>query len=263
MLEPTKVDFTGDALIAVKGYLHERIQALTDGARQLFQTNLPEWRRLYEAKPLERNRQFPFENASNLVVSIIGIHCDTLHARIMAALWKTKPLFYTKLYGMYDKDMDPVRQAWEDFLVFEATEPEELDLYTTESEWVAEIVRYGTSTMKVVNTQRYDDFFLPAGDSASVKDGNFIRKITYDGPCPQKLAYEDFLIPENVCRWQHADIKIHIARLKKYQLLEREMFGVYSKEAVASINTGIKVLLFTCIGAIITGVIDLIVHHLH
>ena len=237
MFEPQKVEFTGDALTHVKNYLHERVQALTDGAKQLFQTKLPEWRRLYESRPLERNRQFPFENASNLVVPIIGIHCDTLHARIMASLWKTKPLFYSKLYGTYDKDMDPIRQSWEDYLVFEATEPEELNLYETESEWVSEIVRYGTSTIKVPNTQRYDDYFQPAGDGVKGSAGNFIRKLVYDGPCPQKLAYQDFLIPENVPRWQEADIKIHIARLKRYQLLERQMFGVYDKAVVDSLLT--------------------------
>lgn len=235
MFEPTKIDFTGDALTHVKNYLHERVQALTDGAKSLFQTKLPEWRRLYEARPLERNRQFPFENASNLVVPIIGIHCDTLHARIMASLWKTKPLFYSKLYGTYDKDMDPTRQAWEDYLVFEATEPDELNLYETESEWVSEIVRYGTSTLKVPNTQRYDDYYQPAGDSTGGGAGNFIRKTIYDGPCPQKLAYQDFLIPENIPRWQEADVKIHIARLKRYQILERKMFGIYDPTAVADI----------------------------
>ena len=228
MLQPTKAEFTGEALREVKSYLHERIQALTDGSRQLFQTKLPEWRRLYEARPLERNRQFPFENASNLVVPIIGIHCDTLHARIMASLWKTKPLFYSKLYGVYDKDMDPVRQAWEDYLVYEATEPEELNLYETESEWVSEIVRYGTSTLKVVNTQRYEDYFQPAGDS---NGGNFFRRTIYDGPCPQKLAYQDFLIPENIPHWQQADIKIHIARLTYYDLMQRKQYGVYDEEA--------------------------------
>jgi hypothetical protein len=232
LLQPTKVEFTGGALEEVKGYLHERIQALTDGSRQLFQTKLPEWRRLYESRPLERNRQFPFENASNLVVPIIGIHCDTLHARIMASLWKTKPLFYTKLYGMYDKDMDPVRQAWEDYLVYEATEPEELNLYETESEWVSEIVRYGTSTLKVVNSQRYEDYFQPAGDS---NGGNFFRRTIYDGPCPQKLAYQDFLIPENIPHWQQADIKIHIARLTYYDLMQRKQYGVYDEAAFNAI----------------------------
>ena len=235
MLQPTKVEFTGEALNEVKGYLHERIQALTDGARQLFQTKLPEWRRLYEARPLERNRQFPFENASNLVVPIIGIHCDTLHARIMASLWKTKPLFYSKLYGVYDKDMDPVRQAWEDYLVYEATEPEELDLYSVESEWVSEIVRYGTSTMKVVNTQKYEDYFQPAGDGSTTKDGNFFRRTIYDGPCPQKLAYQDFLVPENIARWQQADVKIHIARLTYHDLLMRKQYGVYDEVAFNTI----------------------------
>lgn len=235
MFEPTKIDFTGDSLTEIKGHLHERIEALTAGAQSLFQTKLPEWRRLYEARPLERNRQFPFENASNLVVPIIGIHCDTLHARIMASIWKTKPLFYSKLYGTYDEDQDQVKQAWEDFLTFNATEPCELDLYSTESEWIAEIIRYGTSTLKVINTQRFEDYFVPAGNSSSVKDGNFMRKTIYDGPMPQKLAYEDFLIPENVTRWEHADIKIHIARLTRGDLLKRKMFDVYDKEAVDSI----------------------------
>jgi hypothetical protein len=235
LLQPTKVEFSGDALSEVKGYLHERIQALTDGARNLFQTKLPEWRRLYESRPLERNRQFPFENASNLVVPIIGIHCDTLHARIMASLWKTKPLFYTKLYGMYDKDMDPVRQAWEDYLVYEATEPEELNLYETESEWVAEIIRYGTSTMKVVNTQRFEDYFQPAGDGGTTSDGNFHRRMIYDGPCPQKLAYQDFLIPENIPHWQQADIKIHITRLTHHDLMLRKQYGVYDEAALTTV----------------------------
>lgn len=235
MFEPTKVNFTGDSLIEIKGHLHERVQALTDGARALFNTKLPEWRRLYEAKPLEQNRQFPFENASNLVIPIIGIHCDTLHASIMASIWKTRPIFYSKLYGTYDKDMDPIKQAWEDYLVYNAVEPEELDLYRTESEWIAEIVRYGTSTLKVVNTQKYEDYFQPAGNGGTVKDGNFIRKTKYDGPMPQKLAYQDFLIPENVTKWQNADIKIHIARLTKYDLEQRKMFGVYDEAAVDAI----------------------------
>lgn len=235
MYEPVKIDFTGDALAHIKGHLHTRVQALTDGTRQLFQTKLPEWRRLYEARPLEQNRQFPFENASNLVVPIIGIHCDTLHAGIMASIWKTKPIFYSKLYGTYEKDMDPIRQAWEDWLVFEALEPDELDLYTTESEWIAEIIRYGTSTLKVCNTQRYDDYFQPAGDSNSTANGNFIRKVKYDGPLPQKLAYQDFLIPENVAKWQHADIKIHIARLTHYDLLQRKQYGMYDTAAVDAI----------------------------
>jgi hypothetical protein len=149
----------------------------------------------------------------------------------MASLWKTKPLFYSKLYGVYDKDMDPVRQAWEDYLVYEATEPEELNLYETESEWVSEIVRYGTSTIKVVNTQRYEDYFQPAGDGSSVKDGNFFRRTIYDGPCPQKLAYQDFLIPENIAHWQEADVKIHVARLTYHDLMLRKQYGVYDEAA--------------------------------
>lgn len=235
MLQPTQIDFKGDGLAHVKGFLHERIAALTSDSKTLFTTKLPEWRRLYEARPLERNRQFPFENASNLVVPIVGIHCDTLHASIMSAIWKTKPIFYTKLYGTYDKDEDPTRQAWEDYMVYEAVEPDELDLYTVESEWIAEIIRYGTSTLKVVNSQRYDDYFQPAGDGSSTKNGNFFRKLKYDGPCPQKLAYQDFLIPERVAKWQHADIKVHIARLTLPDLMQRRQFDVYNKEAIDKI----------------------------
>jgi hypothetical protein len=91
MLEPTPVNFTGDAKTAFLRHLAVRINAIKDGLRSFHETKLPEWRRMYEGRPLEATRNFPFRNASNLVVPLVGIHSDTLQARIMSAIWRTLP----------------------------------------------------------------------------------------------------------------------------------------------------------------------------
>lgn len=234
MYTPTVVKFSGDAEMSLKMHLRSRVQACKDATRQLFETKLVAWRRMYEGRPLESERNFPFRNASNLVVPLIGIHADTLQARIMAALWKTRPIYPVRLFGRYSDPgkVDDIRRAWEDYLQYNAIEPEELDLYSVEREWVGEICRYGTSTLKIPNMQRLEDQYVPAGDGTGP---NFVRTVTYDGPCPQKLAFEDFLVPTNYRRLEDVDIKIHRCRLTKYELMDRRYRGVYDPAKVDQI----------------------------
>lgn len=188
---------------------------------------------MYEGRPLEAVKNFPFQNASNLVVPLIGIHSDTLQARLVAALWKTRPIFAVRLFGRYieNQQMDEVRQAWEEFLQYVAIEPQELDLFRTEEEWIGEICRYGTSTIKIVNETQFADMWLDTGDGV----GTVHRETIYDGPKPQKLAFEDFLVPTNYRRLEQCDIKVHKCRLTEYQLMERRFRGSYAPDKVDAI----------------------------
>lgn len=234
MLTPTPIKFTGGALAALKAHLYARIYACKNDLRQLHEDKLPSWRKMYEGRPLESTRNFPFQNASNLVVPLIGIHSDTMQARIMAAIWKTRPVFPVKLYGRYPAEqmehIDDVKEAWEEFLIFNAVEPDELDLYRVEEEWFGEICRYGTSTIKIHNEERFLDSWVPAGDGSG--QGDFVSEKIYDGPRPEKLAFEDFYIPIGISRPEDADIKIHRVRLKKWQLMDRRYRGVYDPATV-------------------------------
>lgn len=234
-MEPKPIKLTGAALEMLKNHLHDRIDAIKDGLQTFHETKLPEWRRAYEGRPLERVRNFPFRNASNLVVPLIGIHADTLQARVMAAIWRTLPVFPVKLYGTYEDALaaENNRKAWEDWMQFNAMEPEQLDLYRTEEDWIGEICRYGTSVVKICNEKRFMDSWTVTGDGTS--DGGVSRETTYDGPAPQKLALEDFGIQPSLTKWENADLMYHRVRLQKYQLMDRRYRGVYAPDQVDKI----------------------------
>src|SRR5258708_36690636 len=148
-MEPIPVSLSKDSEERLSRELKPRLRALKQGLKPLFETNLPRWRRVYEAMPAEKTRDFPFQNASNLVVPLAGIHCDTLKARVVSAIWKTRPLWLCNIVGSFDGAGDEPREAWQNYLLHNAFEPTELDLYNVELAWISEIIRYGTSTIKI------------------------------------------------------------------------------------------------------------------
>ncbi len=233
MIEPIKVPLSAGAESDLKRHLKDRITALKQGLKPLHETNLPRWRRIYEAMPAEKTRDFPFQNASNLVVPLAGIHSDTLHARVMGAVWKTRPVWVARLLGTHDPSLEPLREAWEDYLQEVGIEPNELDCYRVESEWFAECIRYGMSTLKAPYEKVYEDFIIPAGDGT----GKYteISELKYKGPRPEKLAFEDFLAPPSAKTLEQADIKVHRVRLQKWQLMERRYKQFYPADKVDKI----------------------------
>jgi hypothetical protein len=228
-----KVPLSADAEQCLIRHLDRRVGALQVGLKKLFETNLPRWRRIYEAQPAEASRSFPWENASNLVVPLAGIHCDTLHARVMAALFKTHPLWVAGIVGGFDDKSEELRVAWEEFLSYVGIEPDELDLYHVEEAWTAETIRYGTSTLKTPQVTEYEDRCIPAGDGS----GSFeiIRDIKYKGPRPCKVAFEDFLIPPSATSNGKADIQVHRIRMQKHELLQRRFTQFFDPRKVDAI----------------------------
>ena len=223
------IRFTGDAELKLKAHLKSRILALEEGLHELHETKITKWRKAYEATPREKTREFPFYNASNLVVPIIAIFSDTLLARVMSALIKTKPNWVTKLYGTHRELGDDVREALEEFLDYVAVEPEELDLYRVYHEWFSDAIKYGTSLVKCPHELRYKyDLLEVAGDATGTqRKPQFIREIEYEGPRPEKIPFENFLVPAGAKTLQLADIIIHKRSFTRSELEERRFYQVY------------------------------------
>ena len=74
IVTPTNVDFGTDENKALEVYVKEHIQALKDGLRDLHESKLPKWRRLYRGRPKEEVKNFPWKNASNITVSYTHLY---------------------------------------------------------------------------------------------------------------------------------------------------------------------------------------------
>jgi hypothetical protein len=235
MPEPIRLTLSGDNEVALRKQLKNRLRALKTGLKPLFETNLPKWRRIYEAQPQEKTRDFPFQNASNLIPPLAGIHCDTLKARVVSSIWKTRPLWLCDVVGDFEGDSDDVRMAWQDYLLYNSVEPTELDLYNVETQWIGEIIKYGTSVVKVPYEKLYEDYLVPAGDGSGKHE--IMRELAYQGPKPRKLAFEDFYAPPSANSLEDAsrDIVAHRIRYQRHELMERRYTQFFKADKVDEI----------------------------
>jgi hypothetical protein len=229
-----RVPLTEAADQRLRRYLRDKVVSIRSGLKELHETKLEIWRKAYEAIPAQTVREFPFHGASNLIVPVIAIHSDTLLARVMAAVYKTTPLWTTRLIGSFPKEMrgDELRGALEQHLGYIGVEPSELDLYRVYHEWFGETIKYGTSTVKSPWEQRIEDIAMPSGDDGANK---YYSEIKYEGCRPEKIPFRDFGITPTARTVETAPFKYHRLRYQRDELEERAYRGIYDKEAVKKI----------------------------
>lgn len=229
---PLKLPLDSDPELKLRRHLKSRILALEDGLRELHESKITKWRKAYEAKPREEVREFPFYHASNLVVPIIAIFSDTLQARVMSALLKTRPPWVVKMIGSHPDLPDQLSGALEEFMEYVGIEPEELDLYRVYHEWTGDTIKYGTSVVKAPHEVRYIHEVIGVPGDGSGTQPEFLQSLEYEGPRPEKIAFEDFLIPPASKTLEAADIIIHKRVMTRNELGERRFFKIYEPSRV-------------------------------
>lgn len=231
-VEPIKVGLRGEKEERLKKYMRNRILEIKTGLKTLHEDKLIKWRKIYKGVPRDAVREWPFHNASNLVVQLVATFADTLLARVLSAIFKTRPLWVTREYGEHGADVEEQRGALEGFLDIMGIEPSELDLYRVYNGWMGEAIRYGTSTVKSPWEQRFEDLPVP-GDGTSKME--FVRSSIYDGPRPEKLAFDDFGVPPAARTIESADFKYHCRRMLRHELEERRFMQIYDAAQVDAI----------------------------
>jgi len=220
--------------LALKRWLKDRITELKNGMRELYEDKVIKWQAAHEAKPREETRQFPFRNASNLVIPIIAIHSDTMKAQLMAAVFKTAPLVTALILGEFGAESDELKEAYSDFMQYVGIDPEELDLYRVYNEGMGECIDYGTVTFKSPWEKKTRHFLVPGGDgTGSARD--FLERTVYEGPRPEKLPFDSFYITPQAKTIKDAQIKCHKRLTLAYELEERGFSGIYNKDAVKKV----------------------------
>lgn len=230
MVTPITIKFTPTSKGEFQRYLRNNLRPTINGLRDIHETKLQLWRRIYNAEPLEAVRHVPFENASNLVVPIAAIHADTLQARIMAAIFNLRPIWILQLAGDFEGEGDKLRSAAENYLTDLALEPEKLDLYRVYRDFLGDVIKYGTSVIKQPWENLTEAMAVPAGDGT----GSYalIDEVVYDDPRPEKILFEDIFIPPQTLTLDKAFFKAHRRRLTYPELMTRKQRGLYDALAV-------------------------------
>lgn len=230
--EVVDVDFGLDEMTALDKFVDSNLTALKNSFQDLHENKVPEWRRLYKGIPKEEKRSFPWPNASNVVIQLIGENVDTLKARILGSIYEILPLWTAALVGEWPAEAkgEEQRKAVEQFMNLMAMEPGELDLYRVESLAVNDMIQYGTVVVK--NPWETDVEQLVVSPLSTGRGApNTTPFVKYDGPRPEKLAIEDWAATPTSTTIEKAPFKYHRYTLTKQKIQEKIYNGAFKREA--------------------------------
>jgi hypothetical protein len=231
--ELVSTEFGEDIDHEIETWLHDTIRSYKDAYSVLFEQRVPKWRSVYDGKPKDESKSFPWPNASNLVIQLVGQTCDDISSRVLQLIWATSPTAYFRYLA---KTKDPKKAAdkariIEQFIDAVAFEPDELDLYRVENVGFSESAKLGTHFFKVIPEKRTEVTSVSVmGDKRKLESTE-----TYNGPKVENLEFEHVLADPDAPTWDKSRLKIHIRPLKKHDLQQRAFEGFYDKDKVESI----------------------------
>jgi hypothetical protein len=88
---PVKADFGEQGNKDLETFVFENLTALLNSYDSLHKTQLPKWRRLTKGQPVDKERNFPWAGASNVVIQLIGENVDTIKAVQLGTIYEIMP----------------------------------------------------------------------------------------------------------------------------------------------------------------------------
>ena len=230
-----EADLGKDANEAIEKWVHEQIRIRLKQYERLHKNLVPKWRDLAAGKPKEPEKSFPWPNAANLVHQLIGQEIDNLTARVLGLVYATSPLQYFRFTAKTDNPELASQKAdiLEKFYDFVGYEPEELDLYRTDSIWLTDSARIGTAWVKTAIENKMEVVVVGYDDKAKKTEGE--EQELYRGPRVHNLAFEDVLNDPGVDTPEQSVIWIHRRTMSRKELEERAFKGFFKKDAVEDI----------------------------
>lgn len=199
------------------------------------------WREQYEAKTYPKD--FPWKNASNVHTGITGIMVDAIHANMMNRLYGFSRLYdvlATKpemAVGMDAQTGQPVTwttlaKELQTYLAWETSEAGTIEMYETVKQGILECVKLGTVVWYLpwVTNSRPEDVYDE--ETESLVKGEMVTH--YNGPAPQTIPLEDFLIMPFYCKIhgeQASPLIGHKELLRPGQILQAVADGHYFEDA--------------------------------
>lgn len=208
-----KTKFTNtDEMENLRSYIRMQCDYLKEKTRMFRESLLPKWEKIYKGKPEIEKKTFPWPEASNLVIQLAATHADELLSRVMS-IYQTEQLYVAQILGDFERGIGTDQsEILEKFMADQALDPNVLDLYRVEQVFFSSAIRYGTGIVKT--PFRYEKEQVYTGSATTP----FQEKVVFDGPRPENVPLNKFLIDTQRPTIRHADFLVHITTYKEWQL---------------------------------------------
>jgi hypothetical protein len=193
---------------AIQWVVNQIQTALQD--RQEMEIRWEDWIKNYE-EILPKEKNFPWQNCSNINIPLTPIAVETIHAREVNTVYSYRPWMQvkSKKKNVPPENPDKLMRFLDHILA------ETLDFYKVGSQWMLEKNKMGTSFLKVY--WNYDKRKTGKGKDFKVTDDAAISVV----------SIEDLIFPVNAVDIQTCSFVAHRIRAGWYDLLRKQKLGVY------------------------------------
>lgn len=204
--------FSEERIKDIEGYARERIQSLVRGLRGIREDKINQWRKIYYGIPREKTKSFPWQNASNVVIQLVGSYVDQLAAKIVMGSVAMDPIFTAQLVGDFPKDVraEDQREAVEEWLSYRMLEPSQVNYLPKAVIWIRNMVRYGFGCIKLIPEKQVEVVVRENGQT-----DNYTRS---NGPVAYPLMFEDWLMPATTIELERAPFVSQRSRLERFDV---------------------------------------------
>jgi hypothetical protein len=172
----------------------------------------------YEA-PMKGPKIFPWRNASNMTVPVIGSMVDTIFPRVHATVYGSSTYITIE---EWPGELADHAKAWQDALqwIFE----NELDIENVSNSWFMEAIIHGTSVVKLTWERLEREIIAYSADGKIIKKE---RQEIKNQPVLTHVPLSEFYIPMGAKSIKDAEWCAHRIRSTYGQLKLREFNGLY------------------------------------
>ncbi|HEY1644811.1 MAG TPA: hypothetical protein VGF75_00310 [Candidatus Saccharimonadales bacterium] len=202
-----------DEMQNLQTFVFLQVDYLLNKTRMLRENLLPKWVKTYKGRPEVERKTFPWPEASNLVIQLAATHADELLSRVMA-IFQAEQLYIAQILGDFEKGVgDDEREIIEKFMGDQAWSPIELDMYRVEEAAFSSAIRYGTGIVKIPFKYQTEQVY-----TGSISNDPFSEEVIQNGPKPENVPLNKFLIDTQRPTLRSSDFIVHITTYKRHEL---------------------------------------------
>ena len=228
--------FSSEDIEDLHEFIRSNVKSINSKLQVFRNDTLPEYVKLYKGIPKNKEIDFPWPGAANLVIQLIGTFCDELLSRVLGALYMYDPLFSISLSGdSPTKDGEDMKRVLEKFLMDEAYDPASLDFYRIEQAFFNSGIKYGTGVMEFPWEYDVEKQYIYIGGGVtegSKVEYKFEEIIKRDSPHPRLVPLNKFGIDPRIPVLGDADFFYTIETLNYFKVKNLKSKEFYEEKDI-------------------------------